>query len=78
MKEISTKQFWIAVFLIVVGCGLLIAGFALPPLAEIHNSVLVAFGEVATFAGSILGIDYNYKWKLFRHTSNRGAEEKDK
>ena len=33
------------------------------PKGEIHETVLVAFGEAATFAGSILGIDYHYKSK---------------
>lgn len=40
----------------VVGCGLLIASLALPPPGEIDNSVLVAFGEMSTFAGTIFGI----------------------
>ena len=43
------------------GCALLIAGIALPPAGEIHASVLVAFGEILTFAGSLIGIDYHYK-----------------
>ena len=34
-----------------------------PPTGEIHPSVLTAFGEILTFAGAILGIDYNYKSK---------------
>ena len=52
-----------AVFLIVVGCGLLISGFIVPPPGEIHNSVLIAFGEILTFAGALFGIDYHYKYK---------------
>lgn len=39
-----------------IGCGLLIAAMAIPPPGEIHNSVLVAFGEITTFAGTLLGI----------------------
>ena len=46
----------VAVGLVAIGCGLLIAGFILAPLGEIHNSVLVAFGEALTFAGSVFGI----------------------
>lgn len=52
-----------AVFLIVIGCGLLIAGFVVPPPGEIHNSVLVAFGEILTFAGAVFGMRYHYKYK---------------
>ena len=50
-----------AVVLVGIGAGLLIAGFIVNPSGEIHNSVLVAFGEVLTFAGSIFGIDYRYR-----------------
>lgn len=46
----------VAVGLVTIGCGLLIAGFILAPQGEIHNSVLVAFGEALTFAGSVFGI----------------------
>lgn len=59
----SAIQLCSAIFLISVGCGLLIAGFILPPSGEIHNSVLVAFGEILTFAGALFGIDYHYKYK---------------
>jgi hypothetical protein len=42
---------------------MLTAGFVLPPLAEIHHSVLIAFGEILTFCGSLIGIDYKYRYK---------------
>lgn len=54
-------QIWAAVGMMVVGAGLLIAGFAVAPSGEIHNSVLVAFGEIMTFAGSVFGIDWHYR-----------------
>lgn len=56
-------QLLCAVFLIVVGAALLIAGFVVPPRGEIHSSVLVAFGEILTFAGALFGIDYRYRSK---------------
>lgn len=49
--------------LIAVGATLLIAGFIVRPEGEIHDSVLVAFGEILTFAGSVFGIDYHYRSK---------------
>lgn len=52
-----------AVALVAIGAGLLIAGFAIPPEGEIHSSVLVAFGEILTFTGSLFGIDYHYRYK---------------
>ena len=45
------------------GCALLIAGFCCPPLGEIHHSVLIAFGEILTFSGSLIGIDYHYRYR---------------
>ena len=55
---VDIKQFYLAVFLIVFGCGLLVAGFCVSPTGEIHASVLTAFGEIITLAGAILGINY--------------------
>lgn len=43
------------------GVVLIMAGFIVSPLGEIHSSVLVAFGECLTFGGALLGIDYRYK-----------------
>lgn len=50
-----------AVILIVVGSFLLITSLFLPPIGIIHPSVLIAFGEIAIFAGSLFGIDLHYK-----------------
>lgn len=41
-----------------VGCGLLIAGMAILPPGVIDSSVLVAFGEISTFSGALLGINF--------------------
>ena len=32
----------------------------LPPMGIIHPSVLAAFGEILTFAGALMGLDYKY------------------
>lgn len=50
-----------AIVLILLGGALLIAGFLVPPLGEIHPSLLIAFGEILTFVGALFGIDYHYK-----------------
>ena len=54
----------IAAFLLSLG-GLimLFCGVFIDPQGEIHSSLLVAFGEVATFSGALMGIDYVYKRK---------------
>lgn len=56
----------VAVVLTIVGSGLLIAGFIVPPLGMIDSSVLVAFGETSTFVAALLGIDYNYKYQMYK------------
>ena len=45
---------------------LLFMGFWCSPAGEIHNSVLVGFGEVSTFSGALFGVDYSYKYKIRR------------
>ena len=50
-----------AVTLCLAGLTLLFMGFWMPPEGEIHNSVLIAFGEVSTFAGALFGVDYKYR-----------------
>lgn len=66
MKE-RLIQLITAAILALGGLALLFTGALLAPQGEIHESILVGFGEVATFAGSIIGIDYHYK---FRNNGN--------
>ncbi len=64
MKETySNRQFILACCLIFFGCCLICAGFIVEPTGKIDSSVLVAFGEVLTFAGAVMGIDYAYQNK---------------
>lgn len=65
-KSNLNHRLTIAVILTIVGSGLLIAGFIVPPLGVIDSSVLVAFGETSTFVAAILGIDYNYKYQIYK------------
>lgn len=69
-KQKMNIQLWMAIFLVVLGCGLLIAGFIVDPLGEIHNSVLIAFGESSTFAGALMGTDYHYKFRRYETDRN--------
>lgn len=62
-KKNFTVQLICAIALIVVGVGLLIAGFTVPPQGVIDASVLTAFGEILTFVGALFGIDYHYKYR---------------
>ena len=63
MKEHPNIQLLTAAVLAISGMIMLYCGMFIAPQGELHESVLVAFGEVATFAGSLFGIDYYYKKK---------------
>jgi hypothetical protein len=45
---------------------MIVAAFIVPPTGEIHPSIIAAFGEILTYAGAVLGIDYNYRFKTHR------------
>ena len=54
----------IAAFILSLGgLILLFCGVFIEPQGQIHESLLVAFGETATFSGALFGIDYIYKKK---------------
>lgn len=57
----TTLQLIIAAVLALFGMTLLGFAFFTAPPGEIHSSVLVAYGEVMTFAGALFGIDYHYR-----------------
>ena len=63
MKRV-TVQLIIAVLLTLGGIVLLFSGFWVDPDGVIDSSVLVAFGEISTFAGALFGVDYTYKFKV--------------
>lgn len=67
-----------AILLVAVGAFLLIAGLFIPPMGVIHSSVLVAFGEVAVFAGSLFGIDLHYKMEFNKFKSDIGVDRDNK
>ena len=72
-----TIQLWLGVCLVVVGVALLWTSFFVAPLGVIDASVLAAVGEVFTFAGALVGIDYTYKFKVIKHLKDRGEEIDD-
>ena len=63
MKQWIDIPLLAAFVLSVGGLVMLFCGVYISPLGQIHESLLVAFGEVATFAGALFGIDYVYKRK---------------
>ena len=66
----NITQLIIAALVVLGGMVLLHVGIQIDPRGEIHETVLVAFGEAATFAGSILGIDYHYRERNSHDNNN--------
>lgn len=77
IKQKLNLRLVVTLILTIVGSGLLIAGFIVPPLGVIDSSVLVAFGETSTFVAAVLGIDYNYKYKEYQDKILKKAEGND-
>lgn len=62
-QYVQLIQLVLAALAVLVGNGLLIAGFCVEPVGEIGNSVLVAYGETFTFAGAVFGVDYHHRYR---------------
>ena len=77
MKE-RILQLITASLLSVGGLVLLYVGALIAPMGEIHESVLVGFGEVATFAGAIFGIDYTYRWRNKNDNRNTDTQKQER
>ena len=71
----TTVQLIAAISLCLFGLALMIVSFVMPPQGVIDSSVLVATGEVFTFSGALMGIDYKYRRRLDygQQTTDRAA-----
>ena len=58
-----------AAILAIGGLVLLFCGTYIDPQGEISDSLLIGFGEVATFSGALFGIDAAYSKKLWDITN---------
>ena len=70
MKNYPNIQLLTAAVLSIGGLILLFCGVYIEPLGQIHESLLIGFGEVATFAGALFGIDYTYKLKRYNDNNH--------
>ena len=71
-KDRLNIQLLTAAILSLGGLILLFCGVFIDPQGQISESLLIGFGEVATFAGALFGIDYTYKQKYnaYDHRTN--------
>lgn len=71
-KERNHWQTGSAISMLIVGTLLSVAGFCVPPVGEISESVLWFFGQCLLYAGSILGVGayVDRKFHEMRHRLN--------
>ena len=65
MERKLNAQLWLGVIIALAGVVLLFWGMITPPGGHIDSYVLIGFGEVATFSGSLIGVDYHYKFREY-------------
>lgn len=65
-KQKMTIEFFFGFICALIGIGLLWTSLFIPPVGIIDASVLAAVGEVLTFSGALVGIDYSYRFKHFK------------
>lgn len=61
------KKFWLGTILAILGVAMLFVAMFIDPKGEISGSVLGAVGELFVLAGSLLGLDSYFDFKLKRY-----------
>lgn len=56
----DTLMYAIVIASITAGFALIFCALFIPPKGEIHESVLMAFGIILVFVGTVLGLDMKY------------------
>ena len=74
-KQKMTFEFLFGIICALIGIGLLWTSLFIPPVGIIDASVLAAVGEVLTFSGALVGIDYSYRFKHFKIENDRQKDD---
>lgn len=64
-KRKLTAQSLLAFCLVVFGMVVVMIALYMPPMGEIHPSVITVLGMLLVAAGAFLGIDLNFQLKSF-------------
>lgn len=67
-KRHLTIQSLLAFLLVVFGMAVVMLALYMPPVGEIHPSVITVFGMLLVAAGAFIGIDLNSQLKAFLET----------
>lgn len=68
VKRRLTAQSVLSFVLVVFGMVVVMLALYMPPVGEIHPSVITVFGMLLVAAGAFLGIDLNFQLKAFLET----------
>lgn len=64
MSRDDNKKFWLGSVLAILGVAMLFVAMFIEPQGEVSGTVLGAVGEVFVLAGSLLGLDSYFDFKL--------------
>ena len=81
-KKMDIKQktaYITAIAAFIVGWGLTVWGFIVPPKGEISPSVLTALGEAMVYAASVFGVAmyFGHQMQKFKADTRRYLEERE-
>ena len=75
-KRRLTAQSLLAFVLVVFGMVVVMLALYMPPVGEIHPSVITVFGMLLVAAGAFIGIDLNTQLKSFLETVHKESLKK--
>lgn len=70
MEKVDKRKFWLGTVMVLAGVAMLFVALFIPPQGEISGSALGAAGEIFLVAGSLLGLDSYFNFKLKRYLKN--------
>lgn len=70
MEKVDKRKFWLGTVIALAGVAMLFVALFIPPQGEISGSALGAAGEIFLVAGSLLGLDSYFNFKLKRYLRN--------
>lgn len=75
MEKVDKRKFWLGTVMALAGVAMLFTALFIPPQGEISGSALGAAGEIFLVAGSLLGLDSYFDFKLKRYLGKNGNEQ---
>lgn len=67
MEKTDSRKFWLGAILALLGVAMLFVGMFIDPQGEVSGSVLGAVGEIFLLAGSLLGLDSYFNFKIKKY-----------